>query len=918
MTTKNKTRYEMHVISNTHWDREWRWTFQKTRMMLVDVMDTLLDILEEHPEYACYHLDAQTVVIEDYLEIRPEKREQVAKFIQEHRIWSGPWYSAPDMNNISGESIIRNLLLGHKQARAFGEVMKVGYTPFSFGHVAQLPQVYAGFGIDSCMFYRGVGRERAKAEFWWEAPDGTRALTTQFSKRGRYNFYFHVYRPTVDGRPHNVVALTWDEMGLPVRCADLTNQYEPIYAMDHPPRFIKENIEPGIKALRDEDKDEFTTPYLLLMQGCDTTAPNPDEPRIIAEADACLEHDRVLHSNLPDYIAKLRDAVKDLPVLKGEMRVPAKNPGPSMIMQDTISARIYLKQANFAAQTRLERWAEPMAVLAAQFGQSYPLPFVELAWKYLLANQAHDSLAGCSIDEVHEDMMHRFAQCNHVADEVTRRSLSTLIKQIDASDLAKDGSLITIWNSLPHERRAVTSVTVDFPKDDTPASFALLDEEGNEIPLQYHGQSPVVASVQLRADWPQISYVNRHTVTLHGSVPAMGYRSFTVAPRDKAQRNHGTLRTAPNRMENEHLAVTFNANGTLDLTHKESGRVYEGLHFYDDRGECGTPWGRQAPVHDETVTSLGTSAVIEIKEEGPLRTVFCVSQTMMLPARSDSERRSSERAPLPIRAEFTLVRGCPYLEVTCEVDNTQVRDHYLRVLFPTNLSATHSHADRPFDVIERPVELPDSSEWEEPVRGNHPHNSWVDLSQGDQGLAVLTDGLPEYAVSDDRSRTVAITLLRTLSEVSPAYAFPPPIREGLQCLGKQTYRYALYPHEGDWQAGEVPRHAADFTAPLRAMQSGRHKGALPRSASFVSLSPSALVFSGIKPSESGDSLVVRFYNPTPELVQGTLGFHWPLKEAHVVSAEEERLESLAIQDDRQVPVSVPAKKIVTIEVVVSQ
>jgi len=171
---------EIHVLSNTHWDREWVHSYQSKRILLVEMMDQLLEILDYDPDYKYYHLDAQTIPLEDYLEIRPENRERLKKHIQSGRLLIGPWYVLPDEFLVSGESLVRNLLRGHKVARQFGPVMKVGYTPCSWGQVSQLPQIYAGFGIDTVFFYRGINRVVApKSEFVWEGADGTRALASR-------------------------------------------------------------------------------------------------------------------------------------------------------------------------------------------------------------------------------------------------------------------------------------------------------------------------------------------------------------------------------------------------------------------------------------------------------------------------------------------------------------------------------------------------------------------------------------------------------------------------------------------------------------------------------------------------------------------------------------------------------------------
>ena len=133
-----------HFISNTHWDREWKFSAQRTRHMLVTAIDMLLDIFEKEPDYKHFHLDSQTLPIQDYLEINPEKKEILKKYISEGKLAVGPWFCLPDEFCVGGESLIRNLLLGHKIANEFGKVSKTGYSPFGWGQISQMPQLYHG------------------------------------------------------------------------------------------------------------------------------------------------------------------------------------------------------------------------------------------------------------------------------------------------------------------------------------------------------------------------------------------------------------------------------------------------------------------------------------------------------------------------------------------------------------------------------------------------------------------------------------------------------------------------------------------------------------------------------------------------------------------------------------------------------
>src|SRR5258708_21669655 len=164
------------IVPHTHWDREWYQTFQQFRVRLVHAVDKLLDIMERDADFSHFMLDGQTIVLDDYLEARPEEEERLKKLTRSGRITVGPWYVQPDEFLVSGESLIRNIHIGLKRAAEFGEPMRVGYVPDCFGHIAQLPQILQGVGIDNAVFWRGIGAEAHKSEFYWTAPDGSRVL----------------------------------------------------------------------------------------------------------------------------------------------------------------------------------------------------------------------------------------------------------------------------------------------------------------------------------------------------------------------------------------------------------------------------------------------------------------------------------------------------------------------------------------------------------------------------------------------------------------------------------------------------------------------------------------------------------------------------------------------------------------------
>jgi mannosylglycerate hydrolase len=165
---------QVHVVPHTHWDREWYKPYPVFRMQLVELLDGLLPQLEADETYAHFQLDGQLAVVDDYLEIRPDERERLGRLNRAGRISMGPWYTLPDEFLVSGETHVRNLRLGIATAEAFGGAMAVGYLPDMFGHVAQMPQILAGFGLADAVVWRGVPAAIDAPAFWWEDPTAPR------------------------------------------------------------------------------------------------------------------------------------------------------------------------------------------------------------------------------------------------------------------------------------------------------------------------------------------------------------------------------------------------------------------------------------------------------------------------------------------------------------------------------------------------------------------------------------------------------------------------------------------------------------------------------------------------------------------------------------------------------------------------
>ena len=925
-----------HVIPNTHWDREWLYNFQETRMFLVEFMDKLLKIFQEFPNYKSYLLDSQTVPIEDYLQVRPEKEAEIRQRVQEKRLFIGPWYTLPEEHLVNGESLVRNLLIGHQVAEKYGGVMKVGYSPFSYGQASQMPQIYRGFGIDTILFYHGIQPDESRSEFIFEGPDGSQLFASRMGSFARYNFFFHVYRPVVFGKEIDEREYHWDEAGLPFHLADEHHFAEHHILIDPIKGFRTQKLAELWQKFKERELAHATSNHIACMQGMDSTQPDPMEVRTVEESKKALPDDEIFHSSLPEWIEAVKSAVKreDLVVLKGERRTPRLLGTRTHLYGDVTSARTRLKRKNALAETELQRKAEPFAVIARTLGAEYPKSLLELAWKYLLKCHPHDSIAGTGVDQIENDMHYRLDQCRNISAAIFRRALAHVQMHIDNSDVSRDDVVLTVFNPSPFPRSEVLTVVIDLPYRHRNQQYEIIDgSTAKPVEFQEESRHEHPAIVRHLGD----ATMEMHALRVHvhlpcEAVPALGYKTYIVRPAETFPRPFGSLVRSPQVMENEFIRVEINANGTLNVTHKESGHTFRDLHYFEDSGEAGHAWRHVPPAYDRVLTTLNAAPEIELLQSGPFLSRYRITHTMPIPkkldegegsyirrldAEGDDARRSQETNELVITSELTLRRGARGLEVKTTFSNT-CRDHRLRVLFPSWLNAHVSCAEEPFDVVERPIERGPNSPWRNTWNPTHPHQRFVDVSDGKVGLAILNDGLREYEVTDDDSRTIAITLLRAFEVALTTVAWRwerHPEMEGSQALGSHEFRYFIYPHTGDWQKGSVVREAELFNLGLQPAQAGPHEGTLPKSKAFFRIEPEELMLSALKTAERKEALIVRMFNPTENALEASLTLPAPPKAAEFVNLNEEPVAGPGPQISKEtIHFKVEAKKIVTLEI----
>ena len=420
-------RDKVHIVPHTHWDREWYKPFQYFRVKLVVVVDKLLGIMEADPAFTHFLFDGQTIVLEDYLQVRPENRERLKKLIAEGRIAVGPWYILPDEFAPDGESMIRNLMIGTRMAREFGKPMMVGYLPDSFGHSGQMPHILRGFGIGAAVVMRGVDAGQIKStEFTWRGVNGDQVLG--------------VYLP---------------------------NGYSNGMFLPEGYREVKYRIRFSVRTM----KKWAATRHILIMNGVDHQFPQAQIAGHVQRLNAESRHTEYALSTLEDYLADVQGEGQQFPVLAGDLLIPARNRVHSSIA----STRIYQKQMNRRMEALLEKYVEPIAAMAWLKNADYQGGLINEAWKKLIQNQTHDGICGCCLDEVHKEMDQRFSDVKVMGETLQNTYARAIARRISCDELK-----LVVFNNAMVKGQQVVHATIFTKKKD----FTIQGTSGKSIPYQ--------------------------------------------------------------------------------------------------------------------------------------------------------------------------------------------------------------------------------------------------------------------------------------------------------------------------------------------------------------------------------------------------------------------------------------------------
>lgn len=778
---------QIHVIPHSHWDREWYMPFEYHRHYLVKLIDDCLELFEKDKDFRHFHLDGQTVVLEDYLEIKPDKKDLLKKYVSEGKFAVGPWYVLQDEFLTSSEANIRNLLVGMDIAKEYGSVCPLGYYPDSFGNAGQMPQIMKQAGMKGMVFGRGVkptgvnnevaeGNDFASkySELYWQSPDGSKLPAILFA--GWYNNGMEI--------PEDANEEYWKGRFYQVEAYACTKHLLLMNGCDHQP--VQKNLSVALKNARAKFGDDYD----------------------------------FIHSDFETYIDAVVSELKDdINTVKGELI--SQNTDGWTTLVNTCSSHVDLKVMNAKCEMLLECVAEPLAVICTMLGKPYPHEMLLYCWKTLIKNHPHDSICGCSCDEVNDEMKTRFNKCYQATEMVVKECLEYIALCKNASKFNDCDAVFTVINTYSHPRCGVVTVDVDvarehyrflapeglidkLEKDAYRGAYELVDEDGNTVPCR-------IVDIKSQFDYnlpddkfrqPYIAL--RATVEFEAvDLPPYGTKTYGLKKCENPSEKQ-SLVTGDNIFENDYLKAKINKNGTIDILDKTTGREFKNTLYYEDVGDIGCEYTFTPAKDDKAILSCGNDAKIELICDESYKVEYKITTVMEVPESADESfeqekkkmvrkplrqaKRSTKTTKLVIDTFVTLEKNDKSLKVNTQFLNT-AKDHRLRVIVPTGMNTTTHKAESVFELAKRNNVHNDC--WTYPSGCEH-QQGFVMISDEVSGIGVANRGLYEYEIMSDNA--IAVTLVRAVSELGDWGVFPTELSQQQKFLSLE-YQITPYANE---------------------------------------------------------------------------------------------------------------------------
>lgn len=840
---------KINIINQTHWDREWYKSLEEFKFRLKDGIDYIEDLFEEK-NIDKFFLDGQTVVLEDYKEVSSKERyEKLLKLIEEGKIEVGPWYILADEFLVSGESLVRNLQYGLEITKEVKSKGSLGYLPDTFGHISQIPQILLKAGIKNALIFRGALSPEVKN--YWVGADGSEIKTFVL--------------PTGEGY--------------------------------FQPELLSENYLENFKNLIEKNKEYFKEEKIFILNGADHILPSKNLNEKIENVKKNLGY--ILEQKTGSELIEDYDFKDVKSKIYGEQR----NNEKAYVLYGVTSTRSYLKRLNQEIEDRLLGIIEPLNTL---FKGKFELDsYIDYLWKELIKNHAHDSICGCSIDEVHQEMEARFKKLHQGINQL----LETSLKKVYKFSPEEFNDRLYLINTDPQKGTKNFEVDILVPKGLDKGSIAIF-ENGKEVSFDILKR---YTTEKLIVQYDYLNYCDFvvYQVSLNIEFEGIEEKELEIKLTEYTTRK-SIFRSGNDIIENEFLKVEVNNRGSLDIENKLEKKVYRKLNQYISTLDRGDEYTYCPPEIDMlSKAELKNSEVIKGIGFQTLRMKYILNQPEGLGL--DDQSPSDRKVESEILLDVTLRAGQKEVFFKVTIDN-KAKNHRLRVVFPLEESIEKVYVDSAFDIIERKVNK--NRNYYANIRKEIPEIEGVALSGVLAGDILFNHrGLLEYSVEEVEKGKDAlnITLLRAVGDLSKrdlqtrlGGAGPCLKTPEAQCLRKETFEYTL---SFSKEKEEIIHTGKRWRVLPIAFQAQKRERKLENIWSYTN---KKIILSAMKLAKDG-RMMLRFFNSDNNVQKLSIEFKENVKEISICNLFGEELEILKVINNK-VQMEMNKKEIVTIKI----
>jgi len=817
-----------------------------------DLINAILNIIQQDNRADIYHIGKMILPLLGFLENHPEKKDTVRQLIERKKLFIGPYYIQFNTGHTSGESLIRNLLIGHQKGRQIGDVLKNSYFMALRGRNSQVPQILTGFNIDAVLTdYDFQLTEKKTDGFRWEGIDGSKLLI------GRAAFITPETFPT-----------------------------------------SKTHIREKLQKYLDESDNRIIVYQFNDRKRLDTI------PMLLKKLAAAFNTELKIES-IPECIWNLKDQIdyREVSEFRGEICLDALDMDAETQFDYFLKHSVDISLINRRLENNLLYVVEPWSLLTNYLKlKAKPIP-VEEIWGNFLKNQAFTCLVNKQPEKFVQTLYTELTSLMNQTQEQVNEIITTIISDIQIRDSETDCYYFTVINPLPYSRSEIVELVLEMPLMVDRDTITVHEIDGREIPFR----------IIYKEEGALFKFDGKDTAQYHCAIdlrnfPGMGWKTYRIDLHGKPK----PLLTPPispedNILENDFLKVEINDNGTLEVFAKETGELFSEIAYFVDEVDLGKYSAEDKTAVHLPLTTRKLHPQIKLLYNSPMVAAYRIEYFWEIPRSFNwtTFRRSSKHEWIKIIEVVRLDRLARQVDLKLEI-NDHAFDHMIKIYFPMAFTPNTTYTDGFFAVESRNL-----AGFRAPHCRTMSMGNFVGVSREEGGFVVFNDGINAYQLIKGKNYALNLTLVRDYQIVrSEESDDPEPSRNE-----KAEIHLAFYPHLSNWETGLTLTEAVIFNNPLVVRQMKQNEGHLPARMQFLKVSPETLLYSAFKPTEDGQAVALRLYNPTPHIINGEIITCLPIKAARYLTLEEHVIGPVEVSEPNRLAIKVFPKKIVTVKIV---